>query len=195
MSRTIRIAQDEHADEVLSTDDFGLLVGMLLDQQFPMERAFAGPAKILDRFGTLDPAAIAAAEPEAFADLCATPPAIHRYGRSMAGRIQQLAQVIVADHDGRTADLWETADSAKDLLARLKKLPGFGDQKARIFAALLGKQLGIRPPGWEQACGAYAEPGSFRSVADVVDEESLLKVRDFKKQAKAAAKAEKAAKG
>ena len=140
-SRTIRIAQDEHADEVLSTDDFGLLVGMLLDQQFPMERAFAGPAKILDRFGTLDPAAIAAAEPEAFADLCATPPAIHRYGRSMAGRIQQLAQVIVADHDGRTADLWETADSAKDLLARLKKLPGFGDQKARIFAALLGKQL------------------------------------------------------
>ncbi len=187
-SRTIRIAQDEHADEVLSTDDFGLLVGMLLDQQFPMERAFAGPAKILDRFGTLDPAAIAAAEPEAFADLCATPPAIHRYGRSMAGRIQQLAQVIVADHDGRTADLWETADSAKDLLARLKKLPGFGDQKARIFAALLGKQLGVTPDGWRQVIGPYAEEGATRSVADVVDPTSLEAVRNFKKAAKAAAK-------
>lgn len=187
-SRTIRIAQDEHADEVLSTDDFGLLVGMLLDQQFPMERAFAGPAKILDRFGTLDPAAIAAAEPEAFADLCATPPAIHRYGRSMAGRIQQLAQVIVADHDGRTADLWESADSAKDLLARLKKLPGFGDQKARIFAALLGKQLGVTPDGWRQVIGPYAEEGATRSVADVVDPTSLEAVRNFKKAAKAAAK-------
>ena len=187
-SRTIRIAQDEHADEVLSTDDFGLLVGMLLDQQFPMERAFAGPAKILDRFGTLDPAAIAAAEPEAFADLCATPPAIHRYGRSMAGRIQQLAPVIVADHDGRTADLWETADSAKDLLARLKKLPGFGDQKARIFAARLGKQLGVSPDGWRQVIGPYAEEGATRSVADVVDPTSLEAVRNFKKAAKAAAK-------
>ena len=187
-SRTIRIAQDEHADEVLSTDDFGLLVGMLLDQQFPMERAFAGPAKILDRFGTLDPAAIAAAEPEAFADLCATPPAIHRYGRSMAGRIQQLAQVIGSDYDGRTADLWETADSAKDLLARLKKLPGFGDQKARIFAALLGKQLGVTPDGWRQVIGPYAEEGATRSVADVVDPPSLEAVRNVKKAAKAAAK-------
>lgn len=187
-SRTIRIAQDEHADEVLSTDDFGLIVGMLLDQQFPMERAFAGPAKILDRFGTLDPAAIAAAEPEAFADLCATSPAIHRYGRSMAGRIQQLAQVIVSDYDGRTANIWETADSAKDLLARLKKLPGFGDQKARIFAALLGKQVGVTPQGWRQVIGPYAEEGATRSVADVVDPESLQLVREFKQAAKAAAK-------
>ena len=187
-SRTIRIAQDEHADEVLSTDDFGLIVGMLLDQQFPMERAFAGPAKILDRFGTLDPAAIAAAEPEAFADLCATPPSIHRYGRSMAGRIQQLAQVIVSDYDGRTANIWETADSAKDLLARLKKLPGFGDQKARIFAALLGKQVGVTPQGWRQVIGPYAEEGATRSVADVVDPTSLVAVRNFKKAAKAAAK-------
>ena len=187
-SRTIRIAQDEHADEVLSTDDFGLIVGMLLDQQFPLERAFAGPAKILDRFGTLDPAAIAAAEPEAFADLCATSPAIHRYGRSMAGRIQQLAQVIVSDYDGRTANIWETADSAKDLLARLKKLPGFGDQKARIFAALLGKQVGVTPQGWRQVIGPYAEEGATRSVADVVDPESLQLVREFKQAAKAAAK-------
>lgn len=188
-SRTIRIAQDEHADEVLSTDDFGLLVGMLLDQQFPMERAFAGPAKILDRFGTLDPAAIAQAEPEAFADLCATPPAIHRYGRSMAGRIQQLAAAIVADYDGRPANIWETADSAKELLRRLKALPGFGDQKARIFAALLGKQLGVTPDGWRDVIGPYAEEGATRSAADIVDPASLQAVRDFKQAAKAKAKA------
>ncbi len=188
MTRTIRIAQDEHADQVLSTDDFGLLVGMLLDQQFPMERAFAGPAKILERFGTLDPAAIATADPEAFADLCATPPAIHRYGRSMAGRIQQVAQVVVSDYDGRTASLWESADSTKELLARLKKLPGFGDQKARIFAALLGKQLGVQHDGWRAVIGPYADADATRSVADVVDPASLEAVRNFKKAAKAQAR-------
>jgi uncharacterized HhH-GPD family protein len=185
----LTIAQDPHADEVLSTDAFGLLVGMLLDQQFPMERAFAGPAKILDRFGTLDPASIAEADPVSFADLCATPPAIHRYGRSMAGRIQALARVVVDDYDGRASRIWEGATSTADLLDRLQRLPGFGEQKARIFAALLGKQLGVRGDGWRETIGPYAEEGSFRSVADVVDAESLQKVRDFKKQAKAAAKA------
>lgn len=188
MSRTIRIAQDEAADAVLSTDDFALLTGMLLDQQFPMERAFAGPAKILERFGSLDPRRIAEAEPEAFADLCATPPAIHRYGRSMAGRIQQLARVVVDDYDGRPAAIWEGAGSTKELLTRLKKLPGFGDQKARIFAALLGKQLGVTPPGWREAIGPYAEHGSTRSVADVVDPATLEAVREFKKAAKSRAK-------
>ena len=185
----LQIAQDPHADEVLSTDSFGLLVGMLLDQQFPMERAFAGPAKILDRFGALDPAAIADADPEAFADLCATPPAIHRYGRSMAGRVQALARVVVDEYDGSAARIWQDAASTGDLLSRLQSLPGFGEQKARIFAALLGKQLGVRGEGWREAIGPYAEEGSFRSVADVVDQESLQKVRDFKKAAKAAKKA------
>lgn len=185
----LRIAQDEHADEVLSTDPFGLLVGMLLDQQFPMERAFAGPAKILDRFGTLDPAAIARADPETFADLCATPPAIHRYGRSMAARVQALAELVVASYGGDASTVWTSAKDTTDLLARLKALPGFGDQKARIFAALLGKQLGVTPDGWRETIGPYAEPGSFRSVADVVDPDSLQKVRDFKKAAKAKAKA------
>ncbi|MDO5501575.1 MAG: HhH-GPD-type base excision DNA repair protein [Actinomycetia bacterium] len=184
----LQIAQDPHADDVLSTDAFALVSGMLLDQQFPMERAFAGPAKILDRFGTLEPARIADADPEAFADLCATPPAIHRYGRSMAGRIQALARVVVDDYDGSAARIWEEAGSSEDLLARLQALPGFGEQKARIFAALLGKQLGVRPAGWREAIGPYAEEGSFRSVADVVDPDSLQKVRDFKKAAKAAAK-------
>lgn len=184
----LQIAQDPHADEVLSTDAFALLVGMLLDQQFPMERAFAGPAKILDRFGTLDPTIIAEADPATFADLCATPPAVHRYGRSMAGRIQALARVVVEDYDGRASRIWEEADTTRELLTRLEALPGFGEQKARIFAALLGKQLGVRRDDWRSVVGPYAEEGSFRSVADVVDPESLQKVRDFKKQAKTAAK-------
>ena len=161
---------------------------MLLDQQFPMERAFAGPAKIAERFGTLAPAAIADADPEQFATLCATPPAIHRYGRSMAGRIQTLARVVVDEYDGDAARVWTDADSGADLVARIKKLPGFGEQKAKIFAALVGKQLGVRPAGWAQAAGHYADEGSFRSVADVVDQESLDKVRAFKKEQKAAAK-------
>ncbi|MEO6790307.1 MAG: HhH-GPD-type base excision DNA repair protein [Ornithinibacter sp.] len=186
---SLTIAQDAAADRVLSQDPFALLAGMLLDQQFPMERAFAGPAKVLDRFGTLDPAVIAAAEPGAFADLCATPPAIHRYGRSMAGRIQALAAVVRDDYDGDASKIWREAATGADLADRLRALPGFGDQKARIFTALLAKQLGVRPQGWEEACGAYAEEGSYRSVADVVDADSLQKVRDFKKAAKAAAKA------
>ena len=189
----LTIAQDPAADRVLSQDPFALLVGMLLDQQFPMERAFAGPAKVLERFGTLDPAALAAAEPESFADLCATPPAVHRYGRSMAGRIQALATVVRDDYDGDVTRIWTEADSGRDLVARLRALPGFGEQKAKIFAALLGKQLGVTPDGWQDACGAYAETGSFRSVADVTDPESLQKVRDVKKAAKAAAKAKAAA--
>lgn len=194
MSPQLRIAQDEVADELLSSDPFALLVGMLLDQQFPMERAFAGPAKVKERFGTMDPAEIAAAEPEAFADLCATPPAVHRYGRSMAGRIQAVATVVRDEYDGDVTRIWTTAADTKDLVKRLKALPGFGDQKARIFAALLGKQLGVRPDGWREAIGPYAEEDSRRSVADVTDEGSLQEVRDFKKAAKAKAKAVKATK-
>jgi uncharacterized HhH-GPD family protein len=185
----LRIAQDTHADQVLSDSPFALLAGMLLDQQFPMEHAFAGPAKILDRFGTLEPGEVAAADPEKFAALCATPPAVHRFPGSMATRIQALAGRIVEDYDGHAERLWEEAESGSDLLRRLQALPGFGKQKARIFVALLGKQLGVRPDGWQEAAGAYAETGSFRSVADVVDADSLHKVRSFKKQQKAAAKA------
>ena len=187
----LQIAQDPHADEVLSTDAFALLVGMLLDQQFPMERAFAGPAKILDRFGTLDPMRVADADPVAFADLCARPPAVHRYGRSMAGRIQALARVVVEDYDGRASRIWEEADTTRELLTRLQALPGFGEQKARIFAALLGKQLGVRRDDWRAVVGPYAEEGSFRSVADIVSPESLTKVREYKRAAKAEAKAAK----
>lgn len=185
---SLMIAQDAEADALLSSNPFALLVGMLLDQQYPMEQAFRGPAKIASRLGTLDPRVIAEHDPESFADLAATPPAIHRYGRSMAARVQQLAQVVVDEYDGDAAQIWTTASDTAELLKRLKALPGYGDQKARIFAALLAKQLGVRPHGWREAIGPYAEDGSFRSVADVVDATSLQKVRDFKKQAKAAAK-------
>ena len=184
----LRIAQDEHADEVLSEDPFALLMGMLLDQQFPMERAFAGPAKILDRFGTLAPDRIAAADPEEFAALCAKPPAVHRFPGSMAGRVQAVAQAVTSTYDGDTRRLWEEAGTGKELLSRLTALPGFGRQKGQIFVALLGKQLGVRPPGWQEAAGAYADEGSFRSVADVVDSGSLERVRAFKKETKKAAR-------
>ena len=185
---TLQIAQDPDADRVLSESPFALLVGMMLDQQFPMERAFAGPAKILERLGSVDPARIAAADPEEFKTLCSTPPAIHRFPGSMAERVQALARIVVEEYDGDAARLWGEAGSGKELMKRLTALPGFGKQKAQIFMALLAKQLGVRPEGWEVAAGDYARDG-FRSVADVVDAESLGKVRAYKQEQKAAAKA------
>ena len=182
----LTIAQDPTADKILSEDPFALLMGMLLDQQYPMEHAFRGPAKLVDRFGTLDPAAIAAADPEEFADLCATPPAIHRYGRSMAGRVQALARHVLDEYDGDASRLWSEASSGADLMKRLKALPGYGEQKAKIFTALLAKQLDVKPRGWTTVVGDYGKKG-YRSVADVVDAESLGKVRAFKKKKKAAA--------
>jgi uncharacterized HhH-GPD family protein len=184
----IRIAQDENADRVLTESPFALLTGMLLDQQFPMERAFAGPARIAERMGSFEPVAVAAADPEEFAEICSRTPAIHRFPGSMATRIQTLARQVVDEYDGDTTRLWTEADSGADLLKRLTALPGFGQQKARIFVALLGKQLGVRPEGWREAAGDYAEEGSYRSVADVVDPDSLERVRAFKKEKKAAAR-------
>lgn len=188
----LRLAQDAAADELLSRDPFALLVGMLLDQQFPMERAFAGPALIAERMGVqrLDPAAVAAVPESEFTALMTGPPAVHRYPASMGARVQALA-VHVLDNYGDEADaLWHDADSlgGSGLLARLRSLPGFGDQKAKIFLALLAKQLGVRPDGWQAAAGVYAEAG-YRSVADVVDPQSLDKVREYKKGMKEAARA------
>jgi len=176
------------ADAVLDQSPFALLVGMMLDQQYPMEHAFRGPWKVLDRFGTLDPATIAAADPEAFSELCRQPPAIHRYGGSMAARLQELARVVVEEYGGDASRIWTEAESGAELLRRIQALPGFGRQKAQILVALVAKQVGVRPPGWEQAAGDYAQEG-YRSVADVVDEESLHKVRDHKKALKAEARA------
>ncbi len=183
----IHITGDEHADQVLTQSPFALLCGMLLDQQFPMERAFAGPAKVLDRFGTLEPAEIAAAEPEQFASLCSEPPAVHRFPGSMAERIQAVAKIVVEEYGGHAERIWTEATSAQDLLRRMTSLPGFGKQKAQIFVALLAKQVGVRPEGWEVVVGDYSREG-YRSVADVVDAASLERVRAFKKEQKAAAR-------
>jgi uncharacterized HhH-GPD family protein len=182
------ITGDPQSDAVLDEYPFAILAGMLLDQQFPMERAFAGPAKILDRFGSLAPADIASADPDAFAALCSTPPAVHRFPGSMAARVQALAALVVDQYDGRTERLWTEAMDGADLMRRLQALPGFGRQKTQIFVALLAKQLGVRPSGWEAVAGDYAETGSFRSVADVVDGSSLERVRAFKKEKKQAAR-------
>jgi uncharacterized HhH-GPD family protein len=180
------IAGDEAADKVLDEQPFAVVVGMMLDQQYGMEHAFRGGWKVLSRFGTLDPAAIAAADPDQFKQLCSTPPAIHRFPGSMAARLQELAALVEAKYDGDVTRLWTQASTGAELAKRVQELPGFGKQKAQIFVALLAKQLGVRPPGWEAAAGDYALPG-HRSVADVVDDASLAKVRDFKRQKKAAA--------
>jgi uncharacterized HhH-GPD family protein len=184
----IHVTGEPHADEVLTDSPFALLAGMMLDQQYPMEQAFRGPAKVLDRFGGIEPAAIAAADPEEFKALCSTPPAIHRFPGSMAERLQTLAAIVEERYAGRAERLWTEATSGADLLRRVQELPGFGPQKAQIFTALLAKQLGVRPEGWEGAVGDDALQG-YRSVADVTDAASLQKVRDHKQQQKAAAKA------
>lgn len=184
----IQITGDDAADKVLSDDPFALLIGMLLDQQYPMEHAFRGPAKLLDRFGTLDPATIAAADPEAFAALCATTPAVHRFPGSMATKIQAVAADVVDQYGGDASRIWTEAADGADLVKRVMALSGFGKQKAQIFTALVAKQLGVRPEGWEKAVGDYSLAG-YRSVADVVDPDSLGRVRAYKKEKKAAAKA------
>jgi uncharacterized HhH-GPD family protein len=186
---SFHITGEPTSDAVLDEYPFALLAGMMLDQQYPMEHAFRGPAKVLDRFGSLDPARIAAADPAEFAALCATPPAIHRFPGSMAARLQELARIVEEEYDGHAERVWTEATDGRDFLKRMQALPGFGKQKAQIFVALVAKQLDVRPEGWESVVGAYAEDG-YRSVADVVDGESLQKVRDYKKQKKAAAAAQ-----
>jgi len=183
------ITGDADADRLLDDDPFALLLGMLLDQQVPMEVAFAGPHKLVQRMGSLDPALIADTPPEDFATICATPPAVHRFPGSMAGRIQAVARAVVDDYDGDVTRLWTDGDpDGREVLRRLEALPGFGTQKARIFLALLGKRRGVQPPGWREAAGDYADDGARRSVADATDAESLAQVRAYKKAAKAAAK-------
>lgn len=191
MSRTLNLVGDPEADALLAEDPFALLIGMLLDQQVPMESAFAGPKKLVDRLGDLKVDTVADADPDDFAALCAQTPAVHRFPGSMAKRIQGLAAFLVENYDGKPQEIWTRDDpDGAEVLKRLKALPGYGDQKARIFLALLGKQMGVTPDGWRKAAGAYGDDGARRSIADVVDEKSLLEVREFKKAAKAAAKNE-----
>ncbi|MGW2397590.1 HhH-GPD-type base excision DNA repair protein [Kitasatospora sp. NPDC001664] len=195
MATEVHLAQQAEADELLGRSPLAALIGMLLDQQVPMEKAFSGPRVVLDRMGgeDLDAHAIATYDPEGFVALCARTPAVHRYPGSMAKRMQQLCQYLVAEYDGDAEAVWRGASTGAELLKRLEALPGYGRQKAQIFLALLGKQYGVRPEGWRQAAGAYGEEGSFRSVADITGPESLSQVRAHKQEVKAAAKAEKAA--
>jgi uncharacterized HhH-GPD family protein len=189
MKRIVHLTGDPVADQLLSDDPFALLTGMMLDQQIAMEVAFAGPKKIADRMGGFSVTKIAEADLEEFVELCVQKPAIHRYGGSMGRRVHALAQHVVENYDGKTERIWKTGKpDGAEVLKRLKALPGYGEQKARIFLALLGKQLGVQPTGWREAAGAYGEEGSRRSIADVVDTATLGEVREVKKQAKAAAK-------
>lgn len=186
------LTTDSEANELLDREPLALLIGMLLDQQITIETAFAGPKKILDRIGAIDARTIAEYDPEKFAALCSTPPAIHRFPGSMAKRVQAMCQGLVAEYGGDAAALWTSGDpSGAEVLKRLKALPGFGEVKAKIFLALLGKQRGLAAKGWQKAAGEFAKKGSYLSVADITDEASLQEVRAYKKQMKAAAKAAK----
>ena len=193
MSPVLHITGDAEADELLSNDPLALLIGMLLDQQVPMETAFVGPAKLRSRLGHLDAAQIAAHDPEAFVEVCKQPPSVHRFPGSMAGRIQSLCAAVANQWGGDAAAIWTRADGngqspdGAEVLKRLEALPGFGSQKARIFLALLGKRYGVDAAGWREAADPYGEEGSYRSVADIVDPGSLGKVREFKKAMKASA--------
>ncbi|MEV7417472.1 HhH-GPD-type base excision DNA repair protein [Streptomyces sp. NPDC089919] len=191
MDVQIHLAQQPEADALLGRSPLAALTGMLLDQQVPMEWAFSGPYTIARRMGAddLDAHAIAAHDPEAFAALLSEKPAVHRYPGSMAKRIQQLCQFLVEHYDGDAAAVWEGVGSGSELLARLKELPGFGEQKAKIFLALLGKQYGVAPRGWRTAAGDYGEKNSYRSAADITGPESLARVRAHKQALKAESKA------
>jgi uncharacterized HhH-GPD family protein len=190
----VRLSQQPEADALLSSDPLALLIGMLLDQQVPMERAFAAPRALADRLGVdrLSAETLAEYDPDALAALFSVPPALHRFPGSMAARVQQLCRALVDSYGGDPELLWQEAETGPVLLRRLRNLPGFGAQKATIFLALLGKQYDVQPPGWREAAGSYGDVDAFRSVADVTGPESLAAVREYKKQAKAAAKAAKA---
>jgi uncharacterized HhH-GPD family protein len=186
---TMYLTGDADADALLSADDLALLLGMLLDQQVTMESAFAGPAKIRERIGSLEAATIAEYDPDAFIEVFKQPPAVHRFPGSMAARVQAVCAAIRDDWHGSATAIWTDGEpDGMEILRRLKTLPGFGEQKARIFLALLGKQRGLSAPGWREASAPYGEAGSLISVADIVDPDSLAHVRAAKKAAKAAAK-------
>jgi len=187
MVGTLYITGDEAADELLNTDPNALLLGMLLDQQVPMEWAFNGPNTLKTRLGHLDPAKIAAMDVDDFVSVCCEKPAIHRFPGSMGKRIHQVCTALVEDYDGNAENLWAGVDSGREIFTRLKALPGYGDEKSKIFVALLAKTQGVAPDGWREAAGKFGDDVP-RSVADITDEVSLGKVRDWKKAQKAAKK-------
>ncbi len=186
---TLSLPIDAEANKLLSTDPLALLIGMVLDQQIPLEKAFSSPYVLAQRLGHPPTAEeLAAFDPDELVTIFATPPALHRFPKAMAARVQEVCRALVGSYDGEATHLWRDVADGQELVKRIAALPGFGKQKSQIFAALLGKQYGVQPPGWRAAAGAYGEEGSHRSVADIVDTGSLEKVRAFKKEMKAAAK-------
>jgi len=187
---TLSLPVEAEANELLTRNPFALLIAMLLDQQVPLEKAFSSPYELVKRLGHEPTAAeLAEFDPEALAAVFSERPALHRFPKAMAARTQDLARMLMQEYDGDAAAVWTTAASGRDLVARLAKLPGFGGYKAQIFAAMLGKQFGVRPDGWREAAGHFGEEGSHYSVADITDDASLAAVRAHKKEMKAAAKA------
>ena len=187
---TMSLPIDAEANKLLSEDPLALLIGMTLDQQDKLEKAFNAPFVLAQRLGHVATVQeLADFDLDALIVIFAGPPALHRFPKAMAGRVQEVCRVLLDRYDGDAGNLWKDADSGAELVKRVSSLPGFGKQKSQIFTALLGKQFGVRPPGWREAAGAYGEDGSFRSVADIVDGASLDKVRAHKREMKAAAKA------
>jgi len=189
MDHNLHFTGDEAADRLLSTDPLALVIGMLLDQQVTMESAFAGPHKLHGRLGGFDAERLAGIDLEELTEVMRQTPAVHRYPGSMAKRIIALSAAVLDDYGGDVSRVWTDGDpDGPEILRRLKKLPGFGEQKAKIFLAVLGKRCGLEAPGWREAAGEYGEDGARRSIADVVDKQSLHEVRETKRAAKAAAK-------
>jgi uncharacterized HhH-GPD family protein len=191
MRGTLAVTGDPEADELINTDPLALLLGMLLDQQVPMEKAFHSPYELKQRLGDkLDAADISSRDPDELKDVFTERPALHRFPGSMAGRTQELCRSLVEHYDGDAGMVWTSAPTGEELVRRLRGLPGFGEQKAQIFTAVLAKRIGVRPDGWERAAGPYAAPGHY-SVADIDGPESLAAVRAYKKDKKAQAKAKR----
>ncbi|MBU8859588.1 MULTISPECIES: HhH-GPD-type base excision DNA repair protein [unclassified Micromonospora] len=189
---TLSLPIDPQANELLARSPLALLLGMVLDQQVPMEKAFSSPYVLAQRLGhEPDAAELAGYDPEALVEVFARPPALHRFPKAMAARVQEVCRALVERYDGDPARLWSDVTDGRELLRRVGELPGFGRQKAQIFVALLGKRFGITPDGWREAAGDYGDADAHRSVADVTDPESLRRVREFKQRMKAEAKAAK----
>ncbi|MBQ1063261.1 MULTISPECIES: HhH-GPD-type base excision DNA repair protein [Micromonospora] len=189
---TLSLPIDPQANELLARSPLALLLGMVLDQQVPMEKAFSSPYVLAQRLGhEPDAAELAGYDPEALVELFARPPALHRFPKAMAARVQEVCRMLVERYDGDPARLWSDVADGRELLRRVGELPGFGRQKAQIFVALLGKRFGVTPDGWREAAGDYGDADAHRSVADVTDPESLRRVREFKQRMKAEAKAAK----
>jgi uncharacterized HhH-GPD family protein len=185
---TFPITGDPSADELLVADPLALLIGMLLDQQVPMEWAFRGPATLSERLGGLDAARIAAMAPEAVEAVFKEKPALHRYPGSMAKRTHALCRHIVDTYDGDASKIWRGVRDPEVLLERLRALPGYGDEKAKIMLAILAKRFGRAPKGWEAVAQPFSDDRP-RSVADVDSAEALARVRDWKRAQKAKGRA------